>query len=305
MEKTMSWLRIDDAWPEHPAIAGLKPTEKVLWLTAAAWSARQATLGMIPKQVMPIVIAQSGAAKTAPAALVAAGLWEQTTDGWEFSALLNPFPTQAAIDAKRERDRQRQALRRARQKEGDSDPRHAGVTQMSQRDTKATRSQVTSDVTQKVASKSRPVSIPEPEPDVNKLSETTTVVPLVTSPGGGGPDRITEAIEALADAEPQPAHPPSNPAAYRRAIVRRLRSERGPELTRLAKTEPELTGPELAERMLESKPIPPLRPIPASESDAVRDTRRGPDACPACQGTGWTTTKTGDAIACTSCQGAA
>lgn len=283
----MSWLKIDDRWPEHPAIAGLKPSEKIIWITAAAWSARNNTLGAIPKGVVPILLAQSQAPKSAVNALVDAGLWDRTDDGFAFTETLNPFPTQEQIENKRKNDRDRQAARRARI-QSESRTRHAVTT-----------SDLTCDVTGDIAPRHGPVSVPEPEPEINSFKKPPTVVPFVTSGGGGETnDATAAAIDELATLELAAAVASGaqiiDRQRYRARIVKRIAAERTGEISRLIEGNRHLGPLEIAR--LAFGPLPP-EPVTAETSQVLATIARD-RSCPDCHGTGWTVDDDNTAIPC-------
>jgi hypothetical protein len=94
----MSWVRVDDKAWSHPKFAGLSGNAVRLWLFATCWSAGHETDGKLPKVVLRIL----GAAPKDAAALVDAGLWHKTEDGWGIHDFLEYQPSAADNRTRRE-----------------------------------------------------------------------------------------------------------------------------------------------------------------------------------------------------------
>ena len=106
----MSWVRIDDkAWC-HPKFAGLSGNAVRLWLYALCWCNAQQADGHVPKSM----IRTFGSSAKDVEALIMAGLWEATDDGWVFHNYLRYQPSKAKIEAKREQISNRVTLHRKR-----------------------------------------------------------------------------------------------------------------------------------------------------------------------------------------------
>jgi hypothetical protein len=75
----MTWVKIDDSFPDHPKIKGLKDDEFRLYMTALCYSSRYLTDGVIPLNIVRTFI-ESRSKSSRISALVDAKLWEIEAD---------------------------------------------------------------------------------------------------------------------------------------------------------------------------------------------------------------------------------
>ena len=75
----MTWVKIDDSFPDHPKIKGLKDVEFRLYMTALCYSSRYLTDGVIPLNIVRTFI-ESRSKSPRISALVDANLWEIVAD---------------------------------------------------------------------------------------------------------------------------------------------------------------------------------------------------------------------------------
>lgn len=75
----MTWVKIDDSFPDHPKIKGLKDDEFRLYMTALCYSSRYLTDGVIPLNIIRTFI-ESRSKVPRIQALVDANLWEIVAD---------------------------------------------------------------------------------------------------------------------------------------------------------------------------------------------------------------------------------
>ena len=75
----MTWVKIDDSFPDHPKIKGLKDDEFRLYMTALCYSSRYLTDGVIPLNIVRTFI-ESRSKSSRISALVEANLWEIVAD---------------------------------------------------------------------------------------------------------------------------------------------------------------------------------------------------------------------------------
>lgn len=94
----MSWLKIDDAFEDHPKVEPLSDAAHRLWMRAATWCkkpANQHTNGFVPRALLATIARRSAPAskllKLAQELVDARGggtfeqgLWEMVDDGWLF-----------------------------------------------------------------------------------------------------------------------------------------------------------------------------------------------------------------------------
>lgn len=76
----MSWVKLDDGFPEHPKVVGLTDVAFCLYIHALCYAARRETDGYIPAGSVSSLAGGAGRARAARAAaeLVAAQLWHAT-----------------------------------------------------------------------------------------------------------------------------------------------------------------------------------------------------------------------------------
>jgi hypothetical protein len=103
------WFKVDDGFWGHPKRLACSSNAIGLWVVAGSWSAQQMTDGHIPRHVLAVL---GGKPKDA-AALVTAGLWETTPNGWHFHDWTEQQPTRAETEARRAEDAERKRLARA------------------------------------------------------------------------------------------------------------------------------------------------------------------------------------------------
>jgi len=75
----MTWVKIDDSFPDHPKIKGLRDDEFRLYMTALCYSSRYLTDGVIPLNIVRTFI-ESRSKSPRISALVNANLWEIMAD---------------------------------------------------------------------------------------------------------------------------------------------------------------------------------------------------------------------------------
>jgi hypothetical protein len=92
----MPWFKVDDSLAFHAKVVAAGNAPLGLWIRAGAWCAQQLTDGHVPAHMIR-AFGTSGQA----AALVKAGLWERTDDGYCFHDWLDYQPTAAEVQAER------------------------------------------------------------------------------------------------------------------------------------------------------------------------------------------------------------
>lgn len=117
----MGWVRIDDAFYDHPAHAGLDLAAWGLWTWSLAWSNRNLTDGRIPKAAARRMDPDG----IASGALIAAGRWVEDDDAFVVHDFLEFQPSAEQVRKRREKERDRWA-RRSGPDSGDP-PRGAGA----------------------------------------------------------------------------------------------------------------------------------------------------------------------------------
>jgi hypothetical protein len=112
----MAWFKVDDGF--HASRKLLKIPKRArfaaagLWSIAGSWAADQLTDGHVPNYM----ISEWAPPPAAPDALVDAGLWERTHDGFAFYNWHEYQPSKQDVDAERAASRERMQELRARRK---------------------------------------------------------------------------------------------------------------------------------------------------------------------------------------------
>lgn len=79
----MSWVRLDDQFPDHPKVAGLSNDAFCLHVTAMCWTAKQQTDGKLPLRLLSRLAWRCQDPAMAKDELVTAGVWDiDGEDGW-------------------------------------------------------------------------------------------------------------------------------------------------------------------------------------------------------------------------------
>lgn len=95
----MAWGKVDDKLHSSVKWRTTPKPARALWTTALSWCSDQLTDGLIPAGILGMLDGTKGEA----AALVAAGLWEITEEGWRFHDWHDYQPSAAQEAEKRQR----------------------------------------------------------------------------------------------------------------------------------------------------------------------------------------------------------
>lgn len=110
----MTWVRLDEAMPEHPKIAALSDSAFALFVTSLCYANRNLTDGFIPYGVGHGQLRFcEGNPVPAIRELEAAGLWDEIDGGWQVHDFADYQPSRESVLADREAARQRMARRRS------------------------------------------------------------------------------------------------------------------------------------------------------------------------------------------------
>lgn len=105
----MSWVRLEDTFPEHPKILSVDPEAAWLFVQGLCYANRNLTDGLIPKRA---AVAMAGAHHTRLIAqLVSSRLWESEREGYRIHDYHEYQPTRQAVLVRRESDRNRKRIR--------------------------------------------------------------------------------------------------------------------------------------------------------------------------------------------------
>jgi hypothetical protein len=113
----LAWFKIDDGLHSSRKFLSIPRRYRFaaigVWTVAGSWCADQLTDGVVPDYML----AEWNVPPAAPNALVDAGLWERTSDGYEFHKWHEYQPRKEDVDAERAASRERMRELRARRKQ--------------------------------------------------------------------------------------------------------------------------------------------------------------------------------------------
>ncbi len=94
----MSWVKIDDEFPDHKKVASLSNDAFCLHVTAMCWVAKWQTDGKLPSKLLGKLGWRCQDPASAAAELVMANVWETTPEGWEIHDFLEYNPSKAQVE---------------------------------------------------------------------------------------------------------------------------------------------------------------------------------------------------------------
>jgi hypothetical protein len=109
----LTWIRLDDQFPDHPKVVLAGPQAAWLYVAGLCYCSRHLTDGVIPKALVPRLTDFRGSAAKK---LVEAGLWDDEGDVYRVHDYLLHQESRSEVEAKR------QARREAGSKGGRSKP---------------------------------------------------------------------------------------------------------------------------------------------------------------------------------------
>jgi hypothetical protein len=115
----MTYVLLDDQWGDHPSMLKLPRGVRLLYVEGLLYAAKHLTDGHVPtfalRRLTDELDDQGGAA-----ALVEAGLWRATPEGWEIVGYLEELKQSSRADVLRRREESRHRQERSRRhKAGD------------------------------------------------------------------------------------------------------------------------------------------------------------------------------------------
>ena len=188
----MTWVRIDEGFPEHPKVIAAGPLASWLHVCAIAYCNRQLTDGFISTAVLPR-LSDGKRTKAHAAALVAAGLWEVAEGGWLIHDFLTYQPSKAKVEAERASARERMANNRR------SSP-----------DVRANNDRSSEDVRDMFALPGPSRSVPSPSHSLSSSNGSSNVRPIRDDDDQG---RFTQTIDIMLEIKAR-KHPPRDRDAW-------------------------------------------------------------------------------------------
>lgn len=120
----MTWFKVDDGFALHPKAIAAGNAALGLWVRAGSWCGAHLTDGRLPAGMVGTL---GGHARDARK-LIAAGLWCQTEDGYQFVDWEQWQPTKAQVKAERDATRERVKRWREGQRNAVTEPVTNGVS---------------------------------------------------------------------------------------------------------------------------------------------------------------------------------
>jgi hypothetical protein len=174
----MTWVRLDDGYPDHPKVDRVGPL--AAWLNVCAWAycARNLTDGFVPIERVPRLANVGSTAKLA-AALVEVNLWEPVEGGYMVHDYLAYNPSREAV--LRERSATAKRVAEWRDKHGSN-----GVTPPDTNGGGNSVSNPSSNGVSNAVSTPPPVPIPVPSTSPKTIDDTPSLRSGGTAPQAAG-----------------------------------------------------------------------------------------------------------------------
>lgn len=201
----MTWVKIDDQFPDHPKIASAGPLAMAWHVAALCYCSRHLTDGFIPTRVARSLIDLTGCAEITDTGnayelkaatlidrLCTSGAWHKEPDGYRLHDFLEYNPARSTVLAEREAAKSRMGKRRKPNNE---------------------------------------TSSPEVRPNISRSSTTPSPYPSITSSSSSpkenetNDNRIGDALELIATRRLRDAPNVKSPAAYLKRIRATLLTE--------------------------------------------------------------------------------
>jgi hypothetical protein len=94
----MTWVRLDDTFPEHPKVIGLTDAAFRAHVVGLCYCGRYLTDGHIPTGALRTIGTRKAARE-----LEEAGVWKRTDHGWVVRDFLDYNPSKEEVETQRER----------------------------------------------------------------------------------------------------------------------------------------------------------------------------------------------------------
>lgn len=170
----MTWVKIDDQWPNHPKARAAGKNGRELAIASWCWSAANLTDGFIATHDLPLLAAQAEVpARPTARRLVEVGLWEEVEGGWLVHDYLDRNPTADKVLATRE----------ARSRSGAKGGRKSGESR------RASKSEANASATGEAEGKQNRTPSPSPSGVVDPSTGSTAWGDSSADPGDAPDDR--------------------------------------------------------------------------------------------------------------------
>lgn len=102
---SMSWIKLDDQWMDHPKIIRAGKDARDMWLASITWCAKHLTDGYFPPELLPQLAVMAGVdvanCQTFAKTLLEVCLWDATDNGYHVHDYLDYNPTKEQTEANR------------------------------------------------------------------------------------------------------------------------------------------------------------------------------------------------------------
>lgn len=115
----MSWVRLDDGFPDNAKVENLSDRAFRLYITGLCLSARKLSDGRLTRKDIAVLLAHTGAKKHHVTELAAGGLWRLEEGGAFINDYLAYNPTREKVEQRREAARARMSAHRSREHNGE------------------------------------------------------------------------------------------------------------------------------------------------------------------------------------------
>lgn len=207
----MAWVRLDDAFPEHPKVLAVGEEAAWLYVCALCYCNRHLTDGFLPAAAVPRLTGQKSPTRLTTK-LVDAGLLDIVRDGFFVHDYLEYQMSKASIENERAGARERMAKVRER--------------------SKTVRPNVQANI-----AGSAPYPNPNPTQDNPSSSSSSTS----SSNGHNREDDDDRIVQAIATHAAWASRSADNPKRYARTVATNDRRDNVPDLLRLIEKVPDAT----------------------------------------------------------------
>lgn len=228
----MTWVKLDDTCPDHPAIVGLSDAAFACWVRGLCYASRHLTDGLLPRTAL-----RSLGTPKAARELEEAGRWESVDGGWQIHGYEERQRTRGQVELERTKWKERQN-------------RHRSVTPASRRDKPVSHAGVTP---------------PELETEVEVETDGCTSSAAATT----SHERRRLLEEAAAIIGDRAAQRPGtrDPAATARAVTRGVITDRHQDAYAAIAANPTITATQLAQHLEPVEAAPTRPPLPPNCTD--------------------------------------
>lgn len=126
----MAWVKLDDGFMRNPKVRRAGPVAAALYVTGLCYSAGALTDGVLPKEDVPLLLAEAQVTRSAVKKLVEVGLWVEREDDYLIPDFLefNRARSEVVADRHAARERRQRGGRTSREPSPDVQPTLPGAS---------------------------------------------------------------------------------------------------------------------------------------------------------------------------------